>query len=98
MAAMKPLILLFRAFCVPGRDQVIAIDPSYGMYEVSAGINDVAHSKVLLNADFSLDTEDYHQSYRTGKKMIFLCSPNNPTSNLLSEKDMLRIARILAGC
>ncbi len=89
--------LLFRAFCVPGRDQVIAIDPSYGMYEVSAGINDVHIVKVLLNDDFSLNTEAIIKATGPSVKMIFLCSPNNPTSNLLDEEAMIRIAANFSG-
>ena len=89
--------LLFRAFCKPGIDEVISIDPSYGMYEVSAKINDVAFRKVLLNPDFSLNTEALLQACNTNSKMMFLCSPNNPTSNLLDETKMLNIAGQFAG-
>ncbi len=89
--------LLFRAFCKPGIDEVISIDPSYGMYEVSANINDVAFRKVLLNPDFSLNTEALLQACNTNSKMMFLCSPNNPTSNLLDETKMLNIAGQFAG-
>ena len=89
--------LLFRAFCIPGRDEVISIDPSYGMYEVSAKINDVALRKVLLNADFNVDAGTILNAAGPDTKMIFLCSPNNPTSNLLSEKEMLKIASGFGG-
>ena len=89
--------LLFRAFCVPGKDEVISMHPSYGMYEVSAGVNDVAIRKVLLNADFTLNTAAMIDAAGPRTKMIFLCSPNNPTSNLLDAEAILEIASTFDG-
>ncbi|MGZ4049766.1 MAG: aminotransferase class I/II-fold pyridoxal phosphate-dependent enzyme, partial [Bacteroidia bacterium] len=74
--------ILFRAFCNPGKDNVIVCPPTYGMYEVSANINDVETIKVpLLEETFQLDTEKIVSSINENTKLIFICCPNNPTGN-----------------
>ena len=73
--------LLFRAFCEPGRDNVIILPPTYGMYEVSAGINNVEVRKVNLLPNFQMDLEGISEAIDEHTKMIFICSPNNPTGN-----------------
>lgn len=83
--------LLFRVFCEPGRDRVITVDPTYGMYTVCAAINDVQCDHVLLRDDFSLDANAVLTAVEESTKMIFLCSPNNPTSNSLNQEAMLEI-------
>ncbi|MCL1938085.1 MAG: histidinol-phosphate transaminase [Candidatus Azobacteroides sp.] len=83
--------LAFRIFCEPRRDNVVAIDPTYGMYQVCADINDVEYRKVLLNPDFSLDGERLLRATDIRTKIIFLCSPNNPTGNLLDRDEIHRI-------
>ncbi|HLW50610.1 MAG TPA: histidinol-phosphate transaminase [Sphingobacteriaceae bacterium] len=80
--------LLFRAFCEPGVDNVILVPPTYGMYEVSANINNVAVRKVPLSPDFQLDLEGIAEAIDPHTKLIFLCSPNNPTGNSLNREDM----------
>ncbi|RYY19685.1 MAG: histidinol-phosphate transaminase [Chitinophagaceae bacterium] len=80
--------LLIRAFCEPGVDNVIIMPPTYGMYEVSAAINNVAVKKVTLNPDFQLDMEGIAEAIDKNTKLIFLCSPNNPTGNALNRKDI----------
>jgi histidinol-phosphate aminotransferase len=70
--------LAFRIFCIPSHDQVIVCPPTYGMYEVSAGINDVDVIKIPLDDDFQLDSDAI---LSTSAKIIFICSPNNPTGN-----------------
>jgi histidinol-phosphate aminotransferase len=80
--------ILFRAFCNPGVDNVIICPPTYGMYEVSANINDVAVQKVNLTNDFQLDTKAVLDSVNENTKLIFVCSPNNPTANLLKKEDV----------
>ena len=89
--------LLIRAFCTPGTDNIICLDPSYGMYEVCANINDVTCIKVLLNDDFSLNSDLVLSSVNTRTKVIFLCSPNNPTSNLLDSNKILHIIETFKG-
>ena len=80
--------ILFRAFCRPGIDNIILVPPTYGMYEVSANINDVAIKKVNLTSDFQLDLEGIAEAIDAHTRMIFLCSPNNPTGNSLDREDV----------
>jgi len=89
--------LLIRAFCVPGEDNILSLDPSYGMYEVCAHINDIETKKILLNPDFSLNPEAVISAIDKNSKLIFLCSPNNPTSNLLEKEKILQIVRSFRG-
>jgi histidinol-phosphate aminotransferase len=83
--------LLFRVLCDPGKDNVITVEPTYGMYSVCAGINDVACRSVMLREDFSLDTRRVFDAVDDRTKMIFLCSPNNPTSNSLEQDAILEL-------
>lgn len=73
--------LVFRAFCEPGKDNVVAIDPTYGMYQVCADVNDVEYRKVLLDDDFQFSADKLLAATDEHTKLIFLCSPNNPTGN-----------------
>jgi histidinol-phosphate aminotransferase len=74
--------ILFRSFCEPGRDYAIICPPTYGMYEVSANINNVGVIKVPLSAEeFQLDTENILKAINSNTKLIFICCPNNPTGN-----------------
>lgn len=93
----EPIDLLFRAFCNPGVDNVVAIEPSYGMYTVSAGINDVEVRKVLLTDHFELESSKVLEAADEKSKLIFLCSPNNPSGNLLSKKEIIRIVNHFDG-
>jgi histidinol-phosphate aminotransferase len=83
--------LLIRAFCEPSRDNILIPEPSYGMYEVCARINDVVIKKALLRQDFNLDTSLILSLADERTKMIFICSPNNPTANSFKESDIIRI-------
>ncbi len=83
--------LLIRVLCTPGTDQVITVDPTYGMYGVCAAIQDVEQKKVLLRPDFSLDADAVIRAVEPQTKIIFLCSPNNPTSNSFDPEAMERI-------
>ncbi|MCA6454504.1 MAG: histidinol-phosphate transaminase [Chitinophagaceae bacterium] len=80
--------LLFRCFCEPGKDNVIICPPTYGMYEVSANINDVAVKKAPLLEDFQLDLVHLENLVDAHTKLIWLCSPNNPTGNALNRTDI----------
>jgi histidinol-phosphate aminotransferase len=80
--------LLFRAFCNPGKDNVIVLPPTYGMYEVSANINDVEIRKVSLLPNFQLDMEKIAETIDKNTKLIFICSPNNPTGNSINREDI----------
>ena len=84
--------LLFRATCQPKLDKVIITPPTYGMYQVSANINDVECVKIPLTADYQPNTEAIIEAAKDESiKLIFLCSPNNPTGNLLDENKMMAI-------
>ena len=89
--------LLLRIFCEPGVDNIVAIDPSYGMYQVAADINNVACRKVLLRTDFSLDVDALLAAADAQTKLIFLCSPNNPTGNSLDRQEMVRLLHTFEG-
>lgn len=80
--------VLQRAFCEPGLDNIIICPPTYGMYEVSANINNIAIKKVPLTPNFQLDLAAIEEAVDDNTKMIFLCSPNNPTGNSLHREDI----------
>ncbi len=80
--------LVYRVFCIPGQDNVVAPVPTYGMYEVCAEINDVAYRQVPLTADFQLDLPAMKAAVDERTKVLWLCSPNNPTGNLLAVADV----------
>ncbi len=80
--------ILFRCFCEPGKDNVIICPPTYGMYEVSAHINDIDIRKAPLLPDFQLDLVHLENLIDANTKIIWLCSPNNPTGNSLNRTDI----------
>lgn len=80
--------ILFRAFCNPGKDNVITVPPTYGMYEVSANINDVELRKINLLPDYQLNMEGIAEAIDENTKIIFICSPNNPTGNSINRADI----------
>lgn len=80
--------ILFRAFCRPGTDNVITVPPTYGMYEVSANINDAEIRKVSLTPEFQLNMEAIAEAIDEHTKLIFICSPNNPTGNSINRDDI----------
>lgn len=73
--------LVYREFCVPGASNAVSIAPSYGMYEVAAAMNDIEFRKVQLRPDFSMDTEAMLSAADSKTRLMFICSPNNPTGN-----------------
>ncbi|WP_282018859.1 histidinol-phosphate transaminase [Salegentibacter mishustinae] len=91
------LDLLFRAFCEPGKDNVITLPPTYGMYKVLANINNIENREVLLNSDFEPNVEEILDSVDQNTKLIFLCSPNNPTGNSFLEKKIIHILENFNG-
>jgi histidinol-phosphate aminotransferase len=80
--------ILYRAFCVPGKDNVIINPPTYGMYEVSAHINDVEVRRARLLDDFQLDLVHLETLVDENTKIIWICSPNNPTANSMNRQDV----------
>ncbi len=89
--------LLFRAFCEPREDNVVAIDPTYGMYQVCADVNDVAYRTVLLDENFGFDAGALLALTDEHTKLVFLCSPNNPTGNNLPKEEIERVLREFQG-
>jgi histidinol-phosphate aminotransferase len=89
--------LLFRIFCNPGRDNAIAIAPSYGMYKVAADINDVEMREVPLGENFSLPVEALLRQTDTHSKLLFLCSPNNPTGNTFPKEVIQQLLDCFPG-
>ncbi|HVO73941.1 MAG TPA: histidinol-phosphate transaminase [Ignavibacteriaceae bacterium] len=84
--------LLIRIFCEPEKDRVIISEPTYGMYKVACDINNVETIEVLLNDDFQIDFRAIQDKYSEKVKLIFLCSPNNPTGNLLKKNEILNLS------
>ncbi len=80
--------LAYRIFCEPGEDNIITCPPTYGMYKVCANINDVAVKEVLLTEDFQLNVERILDAIDENTKLLFICSPNNPTGNNFKRTDI----------
>lgn len=80
--------LVYRIFCRPGIDNVVAPAPTYGMYQVCADINDIEYRAIPLKADYQLDMEAMKQAIDENTKAIWLCSPNNPTGNVFAKEDL----------
>ncbi|HLO79693.1 MAG TPA: histidinol-phosphate transaminase [Chitinophagaceae bacterium] len=89
--------LLYRAFCEPGIDNVVICPPTYGMYEVSANINNIKLKKVPLTPAFQLDLEAMEEAIDPHTRIIWLCSPNNPTGNSLNREDVEMILNNFDG-
>ncbi len=93
----EPIDVVIRVFCEPGVDNIVAIDPSYGMYKVCADINNVEYKPVLLNEDYTLDAEKLVAATDDHTKLIFLCSPNNPSANLLDKDEVKKVLTSFQG-
>lgn len=89
--------LVFRAFCEPDQDNVVAIDPTYGMYQVCADVNNVEYRKVLLNDEYQFSAESILAATNEQTKLIFLCSPNNPTGNDLLRLEIEKVLNTFEG-
>lgn len=85
------LDLLFRTFCEPKEDNIISLPPTYGMYQVLSGINRVENREVLLTPDFQPDVEAILQAIDDNTKLLFICSPNNPTGNSFATEKIGRL-------
>lgn len=91
------LDLIFRAFCQPQVDNVITLPPTYGMYKVLAGLNEVEDREVVLTSGFQPDVEAIFAKVDEQTKLVFLCSPNNPTGNSFSEASVEKILKSFDG-
>ena len=85
--------LMYRIFCRPGVDNVVAMSPSYGMYQVCADVNDVEYRKVPLNDDFSIDFDGMLAAADENTKVMWICSPNNPTGSAAEAEDLAKFAQ-----
>jgi histidinol-phosphate aminotransferase len=88
---------LIRIFCEPGLDRIIICPPTYGIYETAAAINDVCIRKIPLDANFQLDTEAIKNASDNFTKLLFICSPNNPTGNSIKRSDIEIILKSFKG-
>lgn len=93
----EPIDLILRAFCEPGKECMLTVDPTYGMYQVAAEINNVTCRKVKLTSDFQIDMPAFLSQIDDTVKAIYLCSPNNPTGNSLNRKDIYQILDTFKG-
>lgn len=93
----EPIDLLYRAFCEPREDNVVAIEPTYGMYKVSASINDVDYRKVLLDENFDVEAYKLIDATNVRTKIVWLCSPNNPTGNSLNHEEIHKVLKWFRG-
>lgn len=93
----EPIDLIIRAFCEPNHDSILITEPTYGMYKVCAEVNAVNVQQVLLTPDFDLDLEAIPNTFDATTKVIFLCSPNNPTGNLLSRDKIVEVLKRFYG-
>ena len=89
--------LMFRIFCRPGKDNAVAIEPTYGMYGVCADINDVEYRRVLLDDNFQPDADKILAATDANTKLIFFCSPNNPSGNNIDRKVIDRVLDTFEG-
>jgi histidinol-phosphate aminotransferase len=91
------LDLIFRAYCEPGQDNVIILPPTYGMYKVLADLNGVECREVLLTSNFGPDVEKIQRMADSHSKVLFLCSPNNPSGNAFGQEKMEHLLRSFSG-
>lgn len=89
--------LAYRIFCTPGRDNVVAIAPTYGMYRVAAGMNDIEVREVPLGKEFALPVEALLRAADDRTKLLWICSPNNPTGNAFPEAQIEALIRRFEG-
>ena len=89
--------LAYRCFCRPGKDNVVAIEPTYGMYKVCADINDVEYRRVLLDDKFDINADRMLAACDDNTKLMWICSPNNPTSNDLNADEIRKILDTFPG-
>lgn len=89
--------LAYRCFTRPGTDNVVAIEPTYGMYKVCADINDIEYRPVLLDQDFQIKSDELLKACNKHTKLIWLCSPNNPTGNNLNRNEIVKTIECFDG-
>ena len=93
----EPIDLVYRCFCQPGIDNVVAIEPTYGMYKVCADINDVEYRPVLLDDNYQMTAEGLLAATDEHTKLIWICSPNNPTGNSIQREQIVNTIKGFEG-
>jgi histidinol-phosphate aminotransferase len=93
----EPIDLIIRAFCEPNQDSILITEPTYGMYKVCAEVNAVNVQQVLLTPDFDLDLDAIPNTFDATTKVIFLCSPNNPTGNVFGRDKIVQVLKRFYG-
>ena len=93
----EPIDLLYRIFCEPQKDNVVALEPTYGMYAVCADINNVEYRKVSLKENYQFSADDLLAATDENSKIIWLCSPNNPTGNALDAAEIEKVLKNFGG-
>jgi len=93
----EPIDLVYRCFCEPGVDNVVAIEPTYGMYKVCADINNTEYRPVLLDEQYQITAEKLLTATDQHTKLIWLCSPNNPTGNSLHREEIIKVIEGFEG-
>lgn len=93
----EPIDLIIRAFCEPNQDSIMITEPTYGMYKVCAEVNAVNVQQVLLTPDFDVDLDAIPNTFDATTKVIFLCSPNNPTGNVLNRDKIVEVLKRFYG-
>lgn len=93
----EPIDLIIRAFCEPNQDSIMITEPTYGMYKVCAEVNAVNVQQVLLTPEFDIDLDAIPNTFDATTKVIFLCSPNNPTGNILNREKIVEVLKRFYG-
>lgn len=93
----EPIDLVYRCFCCPGIDNVVAIEPTYGMYKVCADINDTEYRPVLLDEQYQITADRLLAATDQHTKLVWLCSPNNPTGNNLQREEIVKVIESFEG-
>ena len=93
----EPIDLVYRCFCEPGVDNVVAIEPTYGMYKVCADINNTEYRPVLLDEQYQITAEKLLVATDQHTKLIWICSPNNPTGNSLNREEIVKVINTFEG-
>ena len=93
----EPIDLVYRCFCNPGKDNVVAIEPTYGMYKVCADINDIEYRPVVLDEHFQITADRLLAATDAHTKLVWICSPNNPTGNHLVREEIAKVIEAFEG-
>ena len=91
------LDLIFRAFCEPNQDSVLTLPPTYGMYSVLAQLNSIENIEVSLTSDFKIDVDQVLEQVKPSTKLLFICSPNNPSGNVMDVNAVTKLLKAFNG-